>query len=131
MTIDELTFTEFLERWPNPPGDLAAYAQRGMDGVILAVVADDGTLAGYWPVWHAVHLDGLWLSPDLKDAGPGTLRSLLLRVFATLHANGVQVACAMLPPDGPSAEQGARLGFLRAPGDLYLLQIPAPAAPGA
>lgn len=125
MTIDELTFTEFLERWPEAPGEITRYAARGMDGVVLAISDEAGVLVGYWPVWHAVHLDGLWLSPTLKEDGPGTLRSLLQRVFATLHANGVSTACAMLPPDGPSAEQAARLGFARAPGDLYLLAIPA------
>lgn len=123
MTVEVLTIAAFLQRWPAAPGEAAALLTPEMAGVVVAVVDDAGALRGYWPIWYTVHVDGLWLDPALKGEGPGTLRSLLAAVFATLHANGADQVFAVLPPDGPSTDQAARLGFTRAPGDLYLLRV--------
>lgn len=117
------TAAEFLDRWPQAPGDITQVLAPKADAVVVAVLEDE-RLVGYWPIWHTLHVDGIWLDPQLKADGPGTLRSLLQAVFATLRAAGVAETFAVLPEHGPSREQAARLGFTRAPGDLYLLRVP-------
>jgi len=117
---------EFRARWPAPPGPLGEYPLiAGSDAVIICLVdPDTQALLGYWPVFQAVHVDGLWLEPALKGQDPGALRSLLEGVFATLSANQVPVAFVVLADDAGSRTQAERLGFTRAPGNLYMLPIP-------
>lgn len=120
------TVEEFLARWPDPPGDLRRYLDAGADGMIVAVeeeTPEGPRLWGYWPIWHAVHIDGVWFDPAMKADHPAAPRSLLSGVFATLRHNGVARAFAVLTPESPIA-QADRLGFTRAPGDLYLLRVP-------
>ena len=126
MQLLAFTPAEFFARWPSPPGPLTEQLlHRGADAVILALFDAAGTLHGYWPIWQAVHVDGVWLDPALKGApeGPAALRSLLDAAFATLQANGVSLAFAVLADDAESLAQAARLGFVRAPGNLYTLKV--------
>lgn len=124
MQILALSPAEFFARWPTPPGTLTdQLLGRNADAVILTLVdpATDRPV-GYWPVWQAVHIDGIWLEPSLKDH-PGALRSLLTAAFATLQSNGVSLAFAVLADDAESLAQAQRLGFVRAPGHLYTLKV--------
>ena len=125
-TTRAYTVQEFLERWPEPPGDLWQYMAGGAEGLIVAVeekTAEGLKLWGYWPIWFAAHIDGVWFDPAMKVDHPAAPRSLLEGVFATLRENGVVRAFAVLTPESPIA-QADRLGFTRAPGDLYLLRVP-------
>lgn len=125
-TTRAYTVAEFLERWPEPPGDLWQHMAGGAEGLIVAVeeeTAEGLRLWGYWPIWFAAHIDGVWFDPAMKVDHPAAPRSLLEGVFATLRENGVVRAFAVLTPESPIA-QADRLGFTRAPGDLYLLRVP-------
>jgi len=120
------TVEEFLTRWPDPPGALAKYLAAGAEGMIVAVEEETEAgprLWGYWPIWYAAHIDGVWFDPDMKRDHPGAPRSLLEGVFATLRHNGVTQVFAVLTPESP-IDQADRLGFTRAPGDLHLLRVP-------
>lgn len=124
-----LTPDEFFRYWPSPPGPLTdQLLGRNADAVILVLTESDpsvgapGRLLGYWPIWQAVHIDGIWLDPTTRDH-PGALRSLLDAAFATLQSNGVSLAFAVLADDAESLAQAQRLGFVRAPGNLYTLKV--------
>lgn len=119
------TLEEFLVQWPEPPGLTGEGFPPGAQGMVVAVVDEEQHLRAYWPIWTAVHVDGLWIDQGLTaETGAGAVRGLLLGLFATLRESGVARAFAVLPPGTPSLEQGERLGFQRQPGDLYLLQVP-------
>lgn len=120
-----LTIPEFFARFPSPPGMTDEALPRGADGMVVCVLdrdADDARLLGYWPIWTAIHLDGLWVDTSAEGPAAGALRSLLQGLFATLDHNGVGTAFAILAEGTLSHEQAARLGFQRAPGDLYFLR---------
>lgn len=130
MPVLALSPAEFFHLWPSPPGPLAEQTlARNADAVILALYTPDLTadhqkrLVGYWPIWQAVHIDGIWVDASVKAEGGGALRSLLEAAFATLQANGVTLAFAMLADDAGSLAQAQRLGFVRAPGNLYTLKV--------
>lgn len=130
MPVLALSPAEFFHLWPTPPGPLADQVlARNADAVILALYTPDladphqKQLIGYWPIWQAVHIDGIWIDEAVKAADPGALRSLLEAAFATLQANGVTLAFAMLADDADSLAQAQRLGFVRAPGNLYTLKV--------
>lgn len=125
-TTQAYTIEEFLARWPDPPGGLAQAVPPNAEGLIVALeeeTAEGPRLWGYWPIWFAAHIDGVWFDPAMKQVHPCAPRSLLQGVFATLRHNGVAQAFAVLTPESPYGQAG-RLGFTRAPGDLFLLRVP-------
>lgn len=113
---------EFLVAHPSAPGPIGErWAARGdVEAVVITVEAEDGALLGYWPVWTAVHVDGLWVTPDVRTS-PGVGRSLLEGLSATLHANQIRAVFAVIDPaaDG-SPDLATRAGFVPMPGQLYL-----------
>jgi hypothetical protein len=126
FTTRAYTVAEFFARYPTPPGELEQYLSAGAEGMIVAVeeeTAEGTRLWGYWPIWYAAHIDGVWFDPAMKQVHPAAPRSLLEGVFATLRHNGVPQVFAVLTPESP-IDQADRLGFTRAPGDLHLLRVP-------
>lgn len=124
MTTAVLTVSEFFARFPHPPG-LAVALPRTAEGMVVCVLDtphENARLLAYWPIWIATHLDGLWVDTSEEGPAAGALRSLLEGVFATLDHNGVGTAFALLSEGTLSHQQASRLGFERAPGDLYFLR---------
>lgn len=106
--------------------------------ILLAVEeVETGRLVGYWPVWRAAHAEPCYLDPAVRH-NPAVAAALLEGLTTVLREVGIAQVYALihtvdLAVNGPLA---AKLGFIRAEGDVYLWQVPdgeaaTPAAPPA
>jgi len=82
----------------------------------------DHALLGYWPVFNAVHIDGLYLDPALHHQ-PKVALTLLGALVALLQAGGVEGVYAQI--DSPLMQKMAGdLGLEKLPGIAYRGVIP-------
>lgn len=90
---------------------------------ILAVERmSDHALLGYWPVFNAVHIDGLCLLPEVQHR-PKVALALLGALVNLLQTGGVEGVYAQI--DSPLMEKMAGdLGLEKLPGVAYRGVIP-------
>lgn len=101
------------------------FATNGLPDPDLAmiVVTEDaaGEIVGIWEVATAVHLDGLWVRPDQR--GTVVAGRLLAEMRAVLQRYNIQLAFTIVS-DPQVMVLAHKAGFVRAPGDLWMLQLP-------
>ena len=110
-----------VEEWPRVAH--LPFATNGLPDPQLALILvaeEAGEIVGIWSALTAVHLDGLWVSPEARGT---TVAARLLRgMKALLTTKAIPVSFTMI-----SAPEVAILaykaGFTRYPGDLYMLQL--------
>ena len=112
-----------VEEWER----LRAYpfATHGLPNpdLTLILVAEDatGTIVGIWAAMTAVHLDGLWVHPDHQ--GTTIAGRLLKGMKALLRQYGLWITFTVIQ-DAQVMVLAHKAGFVRATGDLWILQIP-------
>lgn len=89
--------------------------------VIVVTETPAGEIVGIWAVIPQPFLDGLWTHPDYRH----TLAAgqLLRTMRAVLQQFGVTTAFTIIE-DPVVMALAVKAGFMRAPGDLWILQIP-------
>ncbi len=97
------------------------FAARGLPSPELTqvVVAEvDGEIVGVWAAMTAVHLDGLWVAPGHRGT---TLAGRLLKEMKTLLAEyRISTVFTIISTEAVMA-LAYKAGFVRAPGDLWML----------
>lgn len=97
----------------------------------IAVVEVGGEIVAISPVWLALHTEPIWISPEYQKR-VGIVRRLwngvrsILDDMARLTQGGLgTIAYATIYEDNAKnvVPQAARLGFLRVPGSLYMLEV--------
>lgn len=89
--------------------------------MILVDELADGTIVGIWAALTAVHLDGLWVDPAHRDSP--VAGQLLRGMKAALQERGITVSFTMVQ-DANVMVLAHKAGFIRAPGDLWILTLP-------
>ena len=101
------------------------FATNGLpDPELTTIVVSEngaGEIVGIWAALTAVHLDGLWVHPDHHDT---IIAGQLLRTMKdTLQAYGISVSFTVIQ-DPAVMVLAYKAGMIRAPGDLWMLQLP-------
>lgn len=99
---------------PNPQTTYVVVAQR-----------QDGSLAGFWFVFAAYHVEPVWVAEDCRQKA-GLLRRMWRGVGDILRALKQGSAYAViLDADLPTgiASQATRMGFQQIPGKLYFVNV--------
>lgn len=100
------------------------FATNGLPNPDLAliVVTEDaaGEIVGIWEAATSVMLDGLWVRPDQR--GTVVAGRLLTEMRAVLQRHNIQTAFTLIS-DPQVMVLAHKAGFVRAPGDLWLLQL--------
>lgn len=124
VVIRELPPNEW-HRLAETEGPFAGKPFPASDGCrVLVMEAPTGEIVGHWPVFDAVHLDGLWKRPDYRN------RAILDRLFlgalvTMLQTLGVQYAFAVIrEEDRETSGQLAETCGFEAKGRLYGGPIP-------
>lgn len=91
----------------------------------MNVVEVDGKIVAYWPIIVTVHVEPLWISPEHRH-NRQVAKLLVQQVFETLKAEGITLAFGMIADEDfvQNFPMAAKLGFQKAPGDLYFIQVP-------
>jgi hypothetical protein len=91
----------------------------------INVVEQDGRIVGYWFIFATIHAEPAWIAPEARKH-PGIVRSLIEQTIQTLQDEGVTMAfCVVADVDLlENAPLVRRLGFTRAPGELYFVTVP-------
>ncbi len=91
----------------------------------IVVVAEDaaGEIVGLWAAMTAVHLDGLWVTPGHRGT---TIAGRLLKAMKAVLAEHAVVRAFTVISDGAVMALAHKAGFVRAPGDLWMLTQPLP-----
>jgi hypothetical protein len=89
------------------------------------VVEENGQIVGYWPVFNAVHAEPLWIPESHRHRREVAL-ALIAQVLETLQEYNVAAAFGVIADvdfvvNFPMAK---KLGFSKAPGDLYFIIVP-------
>lgn len=92
---------------------------------IAGVFNSEDRLIGYWHLFETVHIEPLWLSPEVRHA-PHVGYKLLELIRSILQESNVGLAFAIIfdkdaDTTGVMAE---RLGFREMPGKLFYLSPP-------
>lgn len=99
---------------PDPKSNWVVVAQR-----------QDGSLAGFWFVFTALHAEPVWLADDCRQK-PGILRRMWRGVSDILRGLDQPSAYAViLDSDIPTGitNQALRMGFQQIPGKLYFVNV--------
>jgi len=88
---------------------------------VICAVTPTGEIAASWWLSVAWHVEPLWIAPEHRKR-PGLIRRLWDRVHQELIDQGADVAFGIIT-DPTVVGQAGRLGFSRAPGDLYFLRV--------
>jgi hypothetical protein len=95
------------------------------DPQMIMFVAEDpetGRIVGRWPVFNTVHIDGVYLAPDVRG-NPRLVAAMVGAVVTKLQDAGVAVVYALT--DTPeSAAMAEKLGLTALPGRLYVGPVP-------
>lgn len=89
--------------------------------MILVDELADGTIVGIWAALTAVHLDGLWVDPAHRDSP--VAGQLLRGMKAALQERGITTSFTLIQ-DANVMVLAHKAGFIRAPGDLWILTLP-------
>ena len=81
-----------------------------------------GTIVGIWAAMTAVHLDGLWVDP--AHHGSVVAGQLLRGMQGLLQQHQIWTSFTIIQ-DSAVMVLAHKAGFVRAPGDLWMLQLPA------
>lgn len=95
----------------------------------IAVVEVDGVIVAYWVVWWALHMEPLWVHPDHRTS-PSVIRNIVAQVQEIVVSTEAPSAFCVVEDGetaGVVAQYADRLGFLKAPGQLYYVVVQAPA----
>lgn len=89
----------------------------------MILVAEDGAgeIVGIWAVMTAVHLDGLWVHPEHR--GTSIAGRLLTEMKAVLRRYKLWLSFTIVS-DPAVMVLAHKAGFVRAPGDLWMLNLP-------
>lgn len=101
------------------------FATRGLpDPTVAMIVVDEtpaGEIVGLWSVMLQPMLDGLWVHPDHRHT---VIASQLLRAMkGVLQAHGIRLGFTVVSDPAVMA-LAHKAGFTRAPGDLWILEVP-------
>jgi len=114
--------------WPRLAG--LPFASQGLPDPSSAIVfvAEDptGAIVGLWAIFLQPVLDGLWVDPAHRLTPVAS--QLLTTVRAFLQTEGVQYAFTVIADPGVMV-LAHKAGFVRAPGDLWMLPVPADPPP--
>jgi hypothetical protein len=129
MTRHYLLPPDQIERVREAGGPLAELPDlsKVRDQTRVAVVEVDGRIVGYWVLWMALHVEPLWVTPDVRRA-PAVIKGLLAEVESAILSSGESAAFAVIDPSDVAqvAAYAERLGFHDAPGKLlYIVVTPA------
>jgi hypothetical protein len=122
-----LTFRELPgEEWPKVR-DIEPFDQAGLppdNGHWRILVAElDGQIIGCTSVHTQVHWDPWWIAPEHRT-NPVVVRGLVRQGAELLTNLGIDHAfCTISDEQFLSQRLATRLGFIEAPGKLYLLNI--------
>lgn len=97
-------------------------AQLG-DGQVIAVEDDSNSIVAYWPIWVAVHLEPLWVSPEARK-NPAVIKALITTMQEQLKLHRITTAFAVIGHADlvQNLPLAARIGFERVPGDLFFVK---------
>lgn len=122
VTVDGLTVRELpSSEWGKlaSAGGMLAGAHLPADSSARILVAEDasGRLCGYWVVAAMVHLEPLWLAPDVRHRAHFLL-AWIGAVCEILRQEGIQFVFAVTgTPE--NAQMAEALGLKEIPGRLY------------
>lgn len=90
---------------------------------VVVAEDEDGKILGYWCAFNAVHVEPLWVSPEVRDNGVG--RGLWDKLREVLQRYHVPNAFAIimdedLPTHLPMAHG---IGFRRIPGSVLFVDV--------
>lgn len=106
------------------------FAENGLPDpnstILFVAETPDGVIHGIWGIFLQPMLDGLWVDPEYRTTPVAS--QLLKTVKGFLQEQGVQTAFTVISE--PTVMTLAhKAGFVRAPGDLWLLNVPPPVEP--
>lgn len=110
-----------------PLQDLQLDATR-LAEMSIAVVEDDGVIVAYWVVWYAMHLEPLWVREDHRSS-PAVIKNIMRQVQEIVVASDAPSAFCVVEDVAAGeavAQYADRLGFQKAPGQLYYVVVQAP-----
>jgi hypothetical protein len=124
--IASLTARELpIEEWDKLRG-IEPYASGGVPASdehwkVFVVENETGQILGCTALHTEVHFDPWWLSPG---AHPGVVRGLLREAIDLLQSKSIDhVFCTIEEGHHASQHAASHLGFTRAPGQLWLLDL--------
>lgn len=101
------------------------FGSQGLPDPQLAmiIVSEDpaGAIVGVWAAATQVMLDGLWVDPNHRDT---PIAGQLLRQMKALLTERAITTSFTLISDPQVMALAVKAGFVRAPGDLWMLQLP-------
>jgi RimJ/RimL family protein N-acetyltransferase len=86
----------------------------------------DGQIIGCVSLHSQVHWDPWWIHPEHRG-NAGIVRGLIKQGVSVLNQLGITDVFATISDENTASQALAeRLGFERAPGELYVLRVPSP-----
>ena len=96
----------------------------GTEALVAVVEDDSGQVVATWAAITALHLEGLFVTPDCRHVAPVAKR-LVLQMFEALQTIGAQQVVTVTQDDVVAA-LAEKIGGQRV-GDLWVIPVPAPA----
>lgn len=87
----------------------------------VLVIEKDGRIVGCWAAIRYVHVEGLWLAPDMRHR-PGAARRLWLGMRQLAHAMGASVVLTGALSDDVRGLLD-HVGATKLPGDHYAVPL--------
>lgn len=125
LTVRELRPVEFYRIAQVEGGPLYGQDLSNAVATHIMVAEVNGEIKAYWPVSAVLHLDGLFLAPEVRNHRDVILQ-LLGQVILFLRESEAQLAFAVIEPDtlGPGTlPMAEKLGLEKVPGELYWLKV--------
>ena len=94
------------------------------DSARICVVERDGRIVGSWMIFMACHAEPVYVNPDART--PSVIKALLEQTVTALQADHITHAFAVIADVDllENAPMAHKLGFQKAPGELYFVRVP-------
>ena len=119
-------WVRILQEQPESPlaQQLSANGMPDSANARICVVERDGRIVGSWMIFAAIHAEPVYVNQDART--PNLIKALLELLVSTLQAEGVTLAFGVIADVDllENAPMAHKLGFQRAPGELYFVRVP-------
>jgi hypothetical protein len=90
----------------------------------IVVVERDGQIVASWMIFAAIHAEPVYVNVDART--PGVIKALLEQTVEALQEEKVTIAFGVIADVDllVNAPMAHRLGFQKAPGELYFIRVP-------